>query len=300
MIVSRQPCLRESLAFWRFGVSSLCVLAALGVTSAAQAPLEFEVASIKRNTTNTFASGPPPNPASGQVSMTNVPVQTIVLRAYPLQTVPAQVVGLPDWARSENYDVIAKGKPGATADEQQQMWKALLAERMKLAAHYETRELPGYNLVFARSDKRLGPDLNPSTLDCTKPPGPLNLSGQPDQKTVEAMAMSRCGTLMSMSSTSQGILTGGITSAALARLISSAAGRPVIDRTGLEGYYSMRIRFARDGAVLAPPGVQSPTPTDEVPSLFTAVQDQLGLKLESATVQVPVLIVDHIERPTEN
>ena len=99
------------LASWRLGVSLLSVLLALSATVATQAPLEFDVASIKRNTTNTFASGPPPGPASGQVSIINAPVQTLVLQAYPLQTVPVQVLGLPAWAQSERYDVMAKTRP---------------------------------------------------------------------------------------------------------------------------------------------------------------------------------------------
>jgi uncharacterized protein (TIGR03435 family) len=268
----------------------------------AQAPLEFDVAAIKRNTTNTFASGPPPNPASGQVSMTNVPVQMIVLRGYPLQMAPVQVIGLPEWAESERYDVIAKGKPGATPDEQQQMWRALLTARLKLQAHYETRERPGYNLLFARADQQLGPQLRPSTLDCTKPPGPLNLAGAPDPKNIEAMAMSRCSMLMMMGPSAQTALTGGTTIASLVRTLSSMAGRPIVDRTGLDGYYSARLSFARETPLVLPGGAAAPppTPTDEVPSLFTAVQEQLGLKLESATVQGQVLVIDHIERPTEN
>jgi uncharacterized protein (TIGR03435 family) len=285
----------------RLCVRSVGVLGWLAVTTAAQAPPEFEVASIKRNTTNTFASGPPPNPASGQAAMTNVPIQTIVLRGYPLETIPVQVIGLPDWAATERYDVVAKGKPGATLEEQQQMWRALLVERLKLQTHYETRERPGYHMVFARSDKRLGPDLKPSTVDCTKPPEPMNLAGQPSEKSIEAMAMNRCGTLMMMSPTSQSMMSGGLTVAALARMISGAAGRPVLDHTGLDGTYSVKIRFAREGAMILPGGATAPpVPTDEVPSIFTAVQEQLGLKLETATVQGQVLVIDHIERPTEN
>jgi uncharacterized protein (TIGR03435 family) len=273
---------------------------AFGTAGGAQAPLEFEVASIKRNTTNTFASSRP-SPASGQVSISNAPIQTFILRAFPLETLPALVIGLPEWAESERYDVVAKGKPQATPGEQQQMWRALMTDRLKLQAHYETRERAGYNLVFARSDKRLGPDLQPSSLDCTKAPAPLDLSGQPDSKSVEAMAMARCGSLlMMMSSTAQSTMSGGLAMTAVARMISGAAGRPVIDRTGLDGTYAIKFRFARDGAMITPPGIQPPTPTDEVPSVFTAVQEQLGLKLEPATVQGQVLVIDHIERPTEN
>jgi uncharacterized protein (TIGR03435 family) len=181
------------------------------------------------------------------------------------------------------------------------MWRALLVERVKLQAHYETRERPGFNLVFAKSDKRLGPDLQPSSLDCTKPPEPLNFAGQPDQKAIEAMAMTRCNPMMIMSASSQSVLSGGISLPILLRTISSAAGRPVADQTGLDGSYSVKLRFAREGPLILPGGASAPpAPTDEVPSLFTAVQEQLGLKLESATIKGQVLVVDHVERPTEN
>ena len=113
----------------------VAVIAAQICSTIAAQNAELEVASIKKNTTNQFASGPQPSPSTGLFSMVNVPARTIVLRAYPLQTIPLDVIGLPSWAESERYDVIAKGKPGATPDEQQQMWRALLAERMKLAAH---------------------------------------------------------------------------------------------------------------------------------------------------------------------
>jgi uncharacterized protein (TIGR03435 family) len=90
--------------------------------------------------------------------------------------------------------------------------------------------------------------------------------------------------------------------AGLARTMSGFAGRPVVDRTGLEGNYAVKLTFAREGAMILPGGTSVPPPaqTDEFPSLFTAVQEQLGLKLESATVQGEVLVIDRIERPTED
>jgi uncharacterized protein (TIGR03435 family) len=265
----------------------------------AQAALEFDVTSIKPNTTNTYATGAPPNPASGQFGMTNVPLQSVILRGYPLDTLPVQVIGLPDWAQSDRYDVAAKGKPGATQDEQQQMWRAMLADRLKLQAHYETRERSGYNLVFARADKHLGPQFQPATLDCTRPPEPL--SGALNEKRIEEFSMSRCGVMMMMSAATQALFSGSVPMNTLARTLSSSAGRPVVDRTGLAGSYSVKLNFARDAPFPIPGGgTAAPAQTDEAPSLFTAVQEQLGLKLESTTVQGQVLVVDHIERPTEN
>jgi uncharacterized protein (TIGR03435 family) len=284
------------------------VLAAAAAIAAVVAPvasqsLEFEVASIKRNMSNTFAGGPPSIPASGQLSMTNVPLQTLVLAGYPLQTIPVLVIGLPPWATSERYDVVAKGKPGATQEERQQMWRALLTERLKLEAHYEMRERAGYNLVFARADKRLGPQLQPSTLDCS-----LRRADNFDSATAdsaEAMAMSRCPPMVITESGGQGIYSGGTTLATLIRMLSGGAGqfiidRPVVDQTGLEGNYAVRLKFA---TVVLPRGVSTlgtPPPLQERPSIFTAFQEQLGLKLEPMTMQAQVLVVDHVERPAEN
>lgn len=284
------------------------VLAAAAAIAAMVSPLasqslEFEVASIKRNTSNTFAGGPPTNLASGQLSMTNVPLQTLVLAGYPLQTIPVLVIGMPGWATSDRYDVVAKGKPAATQDERRQMWRALLTERLKLQAHYETRERAVYNLVFARADRRLGPQLQPSMLDCSLPPATNFNSSTADG--VEAMAMTRCSPMMITDPTGQGIYSGGTTLATLVRMLSGMAGqllidRPIVDQTGLEGNYAVRLKFA---SVSLPPGASTsgtPPPPQERPSIFIALQEQLGLKLESTTMQAQVLVVDHIERPTEN
>ena len=286
----------------RRSVFAAAAIAALVCPLAGQS-LEFEVASIKRNTANTFASGPPPNPSTGQVSMTNVPLQSLVLAGYPLQTMPALVIGLPDWATADRYDVVARARPAATPDERQQMWRALVTDRLKLQAHYETRERAGYNLVFARADKRLGPQLQPSTLDCAQPPGP-NVAAT-SAESAEAMAMTRCNVMMIVDPTGQGMYSGGTTVANLVRMLSGRGGRlvvdrPIVDQTGLEGNYAVRLKFAGDSP--SPISVTAGTPPSpgDGPSIFTAVQEQLGLKLESTTIQGQVLVIDHIERPTEN
>jgi uncharacterized protein (TIGR03435 family) len=273
--------------------ASVALLAALVCpTLAGQSP-EFEVASIKRNTINQFATGPPPNPSSGLFSMINVPARTIVFRAYPLQTnAPAamQILGLPSWAESERYDVVAKGKAGATPEEQQQMWRALLADRMKLAAHYETRELPSWDLVFARSDHRLGPQIKPSTLDCSQPAGPTPRPAPGAD--MKQMAMNRCSSFYI--DRDETMYSGGVTMASLIRMMAPAADRAIVDRTGLEGFFSVALRFQR-----IPRQSTTPSP-DDPPVVFTAVQEQLGLKLESSKTQAQVLVIDHIERFTED
>jgi uncharacterized protein (TIGR03435 family) len=143
--------------------------------------------------------------------------------------------------------------------------------------------------------------MQPSTVDCSKPPDPLPSSGPMDEKRIEALGMSRCGVLMMSSATLQTVMSGSSAIAAVARMISASAERPVIDHTGLEGSFAIKLTFARSAPLPLPGGnTAPPVQADEVPSLFTAVQDQLGLELEATTVQGQVLVVDHIERPTEN
>src|SRR4051812_23608072 len=251
---------------------------------------EFEVASIKRNTSADLPIGPPPDPATGEIRLRQVPARTLILQAYPLQTIPSQIVNLPAWA-DDRYDVIAKGKPGATAAERQQMFRALLAERMKLAAHYETREQDSYDLVFAKNDKRLGTAIKPTSLDCSSGPvtGPPPPGGTGD---VRAAALRRCGTFWVEGDT---IISGGNTIANLARMIPPAVGRPIVDRPGFQGYFKMTSRFQRPPARTA----GEPDP-NAPPSVFTAVQEQLGLRLEPSKSQNQILVIDHIERPTED
>jgi uncharacterized protein (TIGR03435 family) len=271
-------------------LSTLGLLVVLGGVATAQAPLEFEVVSIKRNTTNTFVAEPATNIAAGRYWLSNVGVGTMVLQGYQVNGVP-KLLNLPDWASSERYDVLAKGKARATTNEQQQMWRALLADRLKLQVHYEPRPQKGYRLVFARTDQRLGPQLQPSTLDCAGPQAPIA------PRDVEAIAMQRCGWLMFGTAGGPTAESGGTTLASLARLLSGVVVQSVLDGTGLDGQYAVKLHYASARSLLTE---ALPPATSDAPSVFIAVQEQLGLKLEPATVDVAALVIDHIERPTEN
>ena len=282
-----------------------------------QAPdLEFEVASIKRNLSDRPLTGPPPRAGAGEFILIGVPARVLVMRAYPLQTTPIQIVGLPSWADSERYDVIAKGKPDSKPEDVQQMWRALLADRLKLQAHYETRPRAAYKMVLARADRKLGAQLKPSTLNCP-PPDP---SGRPevsieardammatirDRRAAtpqeEAVLLSQCRGSFNAWNT---MYAGALEIKALIQAMSFLVrlDRPVVDETGLQGMYSIKLWAA-------PPAAPSPTAgpasaatpaVNDAPDLFTALQDQLGLKLEPTTIDGQVVVVDHIERPTEN
>jgi uncharacterized protein (TIGR03435 family) len=262
-------------------------LVAQGPSKPSASSAQFEVISIKRNTS--LGGGGIRNLPDGTLVMTNQPIRSIIFAASPVPV--REVVGLPDWANTERYDVTAKPPAGATREQRSEMMRSLFAERMMLAAHVEERERDTFALVVARSDGRLGPQHKPSTLDCgPRPPG---TPPPPPQLPSVAEAQSRCGGLFGQGS----IVSGGITMDQLVPSLSGLAGRLVNNRTGLQGSYALTLRFATTRSPGAPPDTAA---TDDAPEFFTALQEQLGLKLQPEKTHVPVLVVDHIERPTEN
>jgi len=292
----------------------LLLVAALVSPIGGQAP-EFEVASIKRNNSATpTPTGPLPSPSSGQLTLAWIPARFLATRAYPDLTTPIVVEGLPAWADSERYDVTVKFRPGATASEQAEMWKTLLADRMKLQAHYETRQRPGYRLVFARGDHRLGPQMTPATIAC---PPPGSGTAAPPATAVRDITLAVLSQRRVPTAQEEATLMSQCTSMGIGdRLYAGAADikgltqslqflarldGPITDATGLEGRYAIKLWAARaQGPLTAAPGPAAEPAPDEAPPLFSALQDQLGLKLERTAIEGTVLVVDHIERPTEN
>src|SRR5262249_29255683 len=123
----------------------------------------FEVASIKANKSGdgrVMVAMPP----TGRFTATNVPIRLLVQNSYGLQ--PFQIVGGPSWMTSDRFDIVAKAPDGFTPDQFRPMVRNLLADRFKLKAHVETREMPTYALIVARADGKLGPKLTPSKTDC--------------------------------------------------------------------------------------------------------------------------------------
>jgi uncharacterized protein (TIGR03435 family) len=278
------------------------LLVAASAAVIAQDKPEFDVVSIKRNTGTAVGSNGLQRPEGGFTYL-NVPVGTLISRAYA-PAVPADMVGLPDWAMRERYDVSATSSfQHPTPDEQTTMLRAMLAERLKLAAHMENREQPVYDLVLARSDRQLGPNIKQADVDCaairaaqraaadaaraagTVPPRPPlpDLSGP-----IPPCAFRMGGNRMEASAT---------TMDAFVQLLRPAAGRLVMDKTGLTGSYQVSLTFDRIAGLRGPDTAPS---SDAAPSIFTAVQEQLGMKLEPSRVTRETLVIDHIERPSEN
>ena len=242
----------------------------------AQSPATFEVVSVKANT-----SGANQVTVSwqGNVTMINVPLRAIVQYAYGINT-PSRIVGHPDWTNVERFDIQATLPPGVSGVERiRPMLQALLADRFRMVSRLEKREVQGYALVKNRADGRLGPNLKPTTTACVGPRGEAN-----------PLAIQCAGP----GAAAGAVRIVGVPMAQLAALISLVVSRPVVDRTGLDGNYELELRFSGDAVPGALP------PDSGAPSIFTALQEQLGLKLDAEREIVDVLVIDKIDRPTEN
>ena len=243
----------------------------------------FDAVSIKRNTSGaqTASLGLPNGTA---FNMTNVPMLGAIATAYPVKN--QDIVGAPDWLRTERYDIVAKAAGKPSNDDVKAMLQTMLKERLKLAAHTEMREIPVYALVVARPNH---PGLKPFTQDCDAIRAARDAAareGRPSGPPAPGTALP-CGY-----SWSTAIFSGGITMETLAGMINNLAGRVVLDRTALPGRYEFTLRFA-------PPGA-SANNADDPPSIFTALQEQLGLRLDATRAAVETLVIDHIERPTSD
>ena len=261
-----------------FGSSpALTLLAFFALTPAllaqdAPSRVEFDAVSIKRHDPNDF-TGVMRTLPDGTFTMTGMGIDSIISMAAPRET--RDVDGLPTWAKSERYDITAKPPANSTRDQIRQMWQAMFADRMKLAVHVEEREQNTFALVLDRSDGRLGPNLKPST-----PTSP------DDYKNT-------CGGLYGQGM----IVTGSTTMDRFVLSQKGLAGGEVVDRTGLTGAYALELRFAEPRTGGGPNAVAAP---DDAPEFLTALREQLGLTLVPQKSKVPVLVIDHIERPSEN
>jgi len=298
----------------RFRAAVLVALLAGGAALAAQTPQSaptpaFEVASIKPN-----------NSGDGRVMMqnqpgryiaTNVTLRLLIRNAYQLQDF--QITGGPSWLASDHFDINAKvpdeframapPAPGSGPGPLQLMIRSLLAERFKLVVHNETKESPIYALIRARSDGKLGPGLKKSNVDCAA----LFAAGRarggampPPPQPGERM---QCGMRIGPGN----LMGGGALMPQFANTLGMFAGRIVVDRTGLEGAYDVDLTWTPDQMPQRPPGAGDGPPQingvavdPNGPSLFTAVQEQLGLKLDSQRGPVEMLVIDRAEKPVEN
>lgn len=295
---------RRSLAL----LASLLALLIIGgawppAPVAAQAPAAgavpaFEVASIRRNTSGTGMVSMNMAPG-GRMNFVNVAVRQLIVRAYEVQ--PFQVIGGPDWLTNERYDIIAKAEGDASPAQLNLMLQQLLADRFKLVVRRETRELPVYYLVQARDDGRLGPALKPAAVECG-PQGRGRPGGPPAAAPGAGAGRGGPGAGCQMMIAAGRLQAGGQPMSQFASVLANQVGRPIIDKTGLTGGFDIELSWMPEGrgnpVGPLPNGVQLPAIDPDAPSLFTAVQEQLGLKLEAGRGPVEVLVIDNVQPPT--
>ena len=265
----------------------------------AQTPA-FEVSSVKPNTSGARNSSSSTLPGGRGFRATNVTLRQLILSAYRLR--PLQLLGGPSWLDSERFDIDARAPENGPSDQVLNMLRAMLADRFKLVVHNETKDQPIYALVLARADKTLGPQLKSSTVDCS--PGSLARAGGggagvgAPAAPVVSQPIS-CGTNTNVSNAG-GIMKAGARSMSdlATTLASFVADRMVVDQTGLSGIFDLELRWTPDNLQPAAPDPAAATP--DAPSIFAALQEQLGLKLESRRGPVEFLVIDSVERPTSN
>ena len=244
----------------------------------------FEVASVKPTRPGVplpFVGSP------GRFAM-RAPVRVLIQNAFQLLQDP-QLVGGPSWLTSDTFDIDATVAGDPPQDQIPLMLRALLADRFKLVVHTERRELPIYALVLARRDGKLGARIRPGTYGCLAlrrraigaPPPPLAPSGR-----VPCVLRHGAGSVVGE----------GISLAQLADHLSPFVNRVVVDQTGLAGEFDFDLEWTPDRS--KPDAPQQLPTIPNGPSLFTALQEQLGLKLESTRGPVEVLVIDSVERPT--
>jgi uncharacterized protein (TIGR03435 family) len=273
------------------------IAATIAPQIAAQSPptdTAFEVASIRPNTSGYMGMSLEPQPG-GRLTGTNVTAAMLVRFAYDLPDF--LIFGGPNWLSSDRFDVAAKADGDVSLGQKRLMLRRLLAERFKLSAHTDTRELALYALVTARNDRRLGPQLRRTKADCTSvesvlgaigpspaggPPGCGYFGFSPDTKFSEGRG---------------GLAFRGLTMAALAKVFVPILRRSIRDSTGLDGYFDGDFDFIAE-VPLPPPPPGMPNPFDApFGSVFTVFPQQLGLRLESTRGRVDVLVIDGAERP---
>jgi len=273
----------------------LCVtLAVMIAVRAQEAPVPiFEVATIKANTSGAIEMSARATP--GRFIATNMPLRQLIRYAYQLQE-SELVGGVPSELR-QRFDVTATAKDAASLPEIRIMLRGLLAARFKLAVHTETRDLPVFYLEVARADGRLGPQLRASTAICdgcsSGDVGPTNADSSrqcgylgPDNSAVLPTARSR-------------MALRGLTMEQFSRLLEGSVRRRVIDRTSVKGVFDGEFDLAAElGPPPPPPGAADPVDRPSLPSLFTILPEQLGLRLRASTGPLPVTVIDHTEPPS--
>ena len=295
-------------------MNRLALACAFAVAAFAQnQKLAYEVATIKLNTSGDGMmriGGLGPGPGGGVFRVTNLPLRQLIVLAYAdrSQGPPAlgggpglAVTGGPSWINTDRYDIEARPEQGfiPTMEQAQKMLQALLEERFGLHVRREIKDGPIYALTVAKGGLKAKKSADQTPLNFgapapggpaggpPPPPAPFNPGGPMPR----GMMMVGLGQLRATAQTMTGF----------AGLLTGSAGRKVVDRTSLEGLYDFELNWTPDQMPAnLPTDAPFPRPDPNGPSIFTALQEQLGLKLESATGPLESIVIEKVQKPTEN
>lgn len=219
-----------------------------------------------------------PLPGGEGYEARHVSVHRMMATVY--RVAPGQIVGMPSWADSEPYDVEAKAEQRGSREQLEGMFRRLLADRFKLQFHSETRQLPLYELTVDRGGSKL--KINDTADEFSGRIGPnLMKPGNPGLP---------------------GMTGAGVKMLAFCWSLAQILQRPVVDKTGLKAYYDFKLEYASalpGSPTPAPDGIDRP-PQLEGPSIFSALREQLGLRLDARKGPVEIIVIDHIEKPASN
>lgn len=300
---SKENCARLSLvAATYFG---LAIASSAQIIHATDPLPSFEVATIK-------PASPQPRPSSasaGEVRISNVSARNLIEQAYGIPWTSAEnqrVLGGPAWLDTNHYDLVARipadlaeARQKLSRDQQKQqvslMLQSLLAERFHLKVHFETKVLTVYALVVAKPSQNLVESPNQPDSTAQENSAPISLPSKPDDL--------RHGILV-LYTGQYALMTAKQASLDdLARWFagySEVGGRPVVNQTGLTGLYDFTLRWTRQSLAAAPQPGSSEAAASDAPPLFTALPDQLGLRLKTTKAPVEVILIDHTDPPTDN
>src|SRR5262245_1176997 len=305
---------------------SLLALTACGALAQTPAKPEFEVASIKPAQQSNDGrimvrmGGDP-----GRIDYTNITLRDLIRRAYDVKDY--QISG-PDWLNQQRFDVKATHPPNTPREQVALMLQKLLEDRFKMVIHKEKRQLPAYALTVAKGGFKLKP-MSPEEIEAARPPlppgapnGAVAFGGGRGPGAGGGPIPGGGGRIMmSMGAGSRRMEADAISMSGLADLLANQTGRPVVDTTGIQGLYKIKLEFTPDettpgprgmmmvgpppGAGAGGPGVEhkpvAPEGSAEAPGLMAVLQEQFGLKLESRKEPLDVIVIEKAEKlPTEN
>jgi uncharacterized protein (TIGR03435 family) len=286
------------------GMAAFAIPVAIGILNAprsqAQSPAPppaFEVASIKLHAGGGSFGGTGVSP--GTMRLDNRPLWHLIRMAYAVMDF--QIAGAPEWVKSEGFDIVAKAEGDLSGGRMLLALRALLEDRFQLKVHREVKEGPVYNLVVARSGLKLQQSKEGSCviLDPVHFPRPA-----PGEKPLAVcdIRMAVNGPNRTLTATGTKISVPDMTGVAIAPFtfyLSQILNRTVIDKTGLTGMFDFHLEFAPDDVT---PGIAASGDASDPlgPSIFAAMQEQLGLKLEAGEGPVELLVIDHVEKPAGN